>query len=438
MDGKKSDIKEAKNQTKMAEKMTFTNQINGTYLDHVILSNGTGVHIAHQTYEILKKYNSTESLLSVHSDGCVIHCGHRKGAIRHLENILNRPLQYLICALHLCELVFEKLFKHIDGGLTGPDSYSGPIGAQISRKGGLQRAPMANFNPIVSQVPEVEEEYLNNNDVKKFYVMCQIIHNGPKNVTKAQMSSFQGHLGRVNSARWVTSCTNTLAYYAQTENPSDELILIVKIILNLYGPVLFSIKKNWQFFMGTKHYFKILTLSRDLLQTNYPELHNLVLSTLTTNFYYSHPESILCCMLFDSDEKINKQAIDVIIDVRNRQEKSQNKNVRQFRRPKDHQINFNATNYFNLVNFKDFTLKCFNSPPILSTMTVQQIKEKAFDPEILSLSCHSQSVEKAVYLTSLAAENVIGQEFRHSYVINKEKCVKKFKKSDCIQHIKKD
>ena len=60
--------------------------------------------------QVLKKYDSTETLLSVSADGCPANTGNTNGAIRLLEELLGRPVQWLICTLHQNELIFRHLF----------------------------------------------------------------------------------------------------------------------------------------------------------------------------------------------------------------------------------------------------------------------------------------------------------------------------------------
>ena len=59
------------------------------------------------------KYNSTETVNGVASDGPPENVAKWKGAIRYLEEFLGRALQWQICALHLNELCWKHLFIEI-------------------------------------------------------------------------------------------------------------------------------------------------------------------------------------------------------------------------------------------------------------------------------------------------------------------------------------
>ena len=61
--------------------------------------------------------------------------GDYNGAIRKLEEILGRPLQWSICLLHCEELPLRHVFfLLVNGTSTAPDSFSGPIGNKMCGK----------------------------------------------------------------------------------------------------------------------------------------------------------------------------------------------------------------------------------------------------------------------------------------------------------------
>ncbi len=247
-DGKRSDIKTEKNQIqKNVEKVVVTNVITKKYITHFLPENGQGVTLAAHLYDTTKEFGSVDTIQSVSADGCRTNTGQFQGAIRHFQLLLNKPLQILICQLHLIELVFCKLFVEIDGRLSGPQTYTGPIGAQICQKHPKWKEnPMVQFQKINGQVPLVEDEYLNNHDVKTLYRLCHLVQNGPKDPSKDQISAFQSPLGTVTACRWVTCASNALQLFLRSDKPSRKLVLLTEIILNIYGPILFTIKKKWQ------------------------------------------------------------------------------------------------------------------------------------------------------------------------------------------------
>lgn len=72
-------------------------------------------------------------LLAIGCDGTNINVRKYGGIIRLLEKRLNKPLQWIICLLHMNELPFQHLFIHIDGATSGPQTFTGTIGKQLEK-----------------------------------------------------------------------------------------------------------------------------------------------------------------------------------------------------------------------------------------------------------------------------------------------------------------
>ena len=69
---------------------------------------------------------------------------------------LDRPLQWLVCMLHLNEPPLKHLFEFLDGMTSGPISFKGSIGKAINED--LRLLPIANFQPLngcVNKLPEI-------------------------------------------------------------------------------------------------------------------------------------------------------------------------------------------------------------------------------------------------------------------------------------------
>ena len=58
--------------------------------------------------------------------------GNHNGCISSLEELLNKPLQWVVCLIHTNELPLRHVFTMLDGGTRRPDSFSGPIGKSLS------------------------------------------------------------------------------------------------------------------------------------------------------------------------------------------------------------------------------------------------------------------------------------------------------------------
>ena len=93
---------------------------------------GTGYNIATSVYSAIKDTALKQKLKIVGSDGTVVMTGKSKGFIASLETLIERPLQWAICLLHLNELPLRYVFLNLNGVTSGPDSFSGPIDRQLN------------------------------------------------------------------------------------------------------------------------------------------------------------------------------------------------------------------------------------------------------------------------------------------------------------------
>jgi len=75
--------------------------------------------------------------------------GAYKGAIRLLEERLNKPLQWAICLLHFNELPLRRVFISLDGVTKSPDSFSGPFGKRLG--GCVSEWDVVKFKPLPNQ-----------------------------------------------------------------------------------------------------------------------------------------------------------------------------------------------------------------------------------------------------------------------------------------------
>ena len=108
--------------------------------------------------------------------------------------------------------------------------------------GGRER-PMVDFTPIPGLVHQEEAEKWfedpgTNKDVRTLLRLSLIVQSGLPD------EPFKCLPGPVHNARWVTTCSNVLYLYTQEPEPWDGLVLLVKVVLNLYTPAILFIKEN--------------------------------------------------------------------------------------------------------------------------------------------------------------------------------------------------
>ena len=216
----------------------------------------------------------------------------------------------------------------------------------------------------------------------------------------------------------------------QSEKPTENLELLVEIIVKIYAPTILSIKKDFHVSQGPKHFFNLLAFSRSLLDNEkYGKHFKLVCKKLQDNGYFAHGEAILLCMLFDPVRKA--EAVQKISELRQKEAKAQG--FRKFTIPK---INFSAKSVWDLVPVENF----MSSPPLLQFYSMEQIENLDFGPDFQNLPSHSQAVERFVYLTSKAGENAVGFHGRHVWILNLMESVEKIptdaRKEDFIKLVK--
>ena len=117
------------------------------YLTHVASENGKGGSIiANAIHDAIKDTELEMTLTTVGSDGTAVMTGEHSGFIRILEELLGRPLQWSICLLHCNELPLRHVFAELDGATSGPDSFSGKIGSQLS--GSVSECDIVKFDQL--------------------------------------------------------------------------------------------------------------------------------------------------------------------------------------------------------------------------------------------------------------------------------------------------
>jgi hypothetical protein len=109
-----------------------------TYEGHVVPRDGTGRGLALSFGDFLvARATRLDLLRAALGDGCSKVTGCWTGFMAELERWVSeqlgekRTLQHIVCMLHHCEKLFEKLFYLHDGVTAGPDVFTGPLGTEL-------------------------------------------------------------------------------------------------------------------------------------------------------------------------------------------------------------------------------------------------------------------------------------------------------------------
>lgn len=115
-------------------------------------------------------------------------------------------------------------------------------------------------------------------------------------------------------------------------------------------------------------------------------------------------------MIGDENRDIRENAFQLILTVRS-------KNFTGLRRFKIPTLNFNATNYTEIIDWEN---SHYTEPPFTSTFSVQELEEIVENglsiDTIKLLPCHTQSVERCIKLVTEASAVVCGEEKRDGFI----------------------
>lgn len=80
----------------------------------------------------LKKWGNADKIIAVEADSPATNTGHKNGAIHQLKCCLGRPLQRIICSLHLNELLLCHLCNELLNPTESATQWNGPIGKALA------------------------------------------------------------------------------------------------------------------------------------------------------------------------------------------------------------------------------------------------------------------------------------------------------------------
>ena len=332
--------------------------------------------------------------------------------------------------MHENEIYFQHLFTLLDGDSSSPDTYTGRIGQPITEKNGLKLdLESHDFEKVEGDVPILEDwdDSSMNNDLKYFYHMANAVQNGT--ITPELLKR---KTPKVTTNRWVNTASSILRLYVQTE-PAEleswpELKRLVKIILNIYGPLCFLTRIHWKCTNGSWLYWEVL--KRAKIHLNQHELEDFMKNFQNNNFW-GHPEAILLCALADESEEVRMWALDMLKKAKENETKMATDRRKKFPFRKwvmmsnSGFFNENADHYTKLVHWDELPGKFFGVPPLLSDYSLEELESFAANGSLdIQIPCHAQSVERMVGITSRSALIAVGQEARHAWILNSQEATK--------------
>jgi hypothetical protein len=408
-------------QTIIEEHISIIKEPGSTYIGYAVPSHGTAKSLAFAIHETLTSHLniSLNDTVAIGCDGTVVNTGKYGGVIRLLEKRLNRPLQWIVCLLHMNELPLRHLFSKLDGTTTGPATYSGVIGKLLDD---CEKQNIVAFEKIEGVLPDISDAKDLSADQRYLYEITSAVIRGECHSDLANRSP-----GKMSHARWLTKANRILRLYVSTKKPGEKLTHLATYVVKVYAPVWFEIKRHPTCKDGARHFWRLIFWSRYLPL----ELKNVIDPVLKRNAFFAHPENLLLSMLSDDQKHVRELAGRRILKARAVPYSGQ---LRLFEVP---EINMNATSYIELIDWQ----QRYSPPPILSNVsseTILSLVESGGDDDVLflRLPCHTQAVERAVKTVTEASLQLCNKNSRESLIKTKIESRKRMPKFDSKQDFK--
>lgn len=272
--------------SKLFENITLVQQPGDRYFGFVSTEDSAAVTI----YTAVKNFieatgDNLSQLYAIGSDGAYTNTGSKiegGGVIIHFERFLNRPLHWLICMLHLLEVILKGVFIHLDGETKGPNVYAGPIGSCLEKG---EFTHVVEFTPILLEnMPENIDVTLLRGDQSLLLRLATAVSTG-----KCDEKLLAYKPGNMSACRWTVTACNILRYYISKPDPSAKLVELVTFIMKVYIPAWCWVKKQPSWIYGAPHLFRIIYFSRALQSSTFL----IIMEKVKNNCYYAHTENVL-------------------------------------------------------------------------------------------------------------------------------------------------
>ena len=201
-------------QTVIEKHYVIVGEPNGFYLSLAMPEDETGYKIATLVYSAIKDTALKQKLKIAGSDGTAVMTGKSKGFVASLETLIGRPLQWVICLLHLNELPLRHVFQNLDGVTSGSDSFTGLIGRQLN--GAFSEGKVLKFKSIPNpKFPVISNSLMDDLSSDQYYGhrICSAVKLGSVDVNLEFLE-----VGGLNHSHWLTLGCLILRFYVVKKN----------------------------------------------------------------------------------------------------------------------------------------------------------------------------------------------------------------------------
>ena len=207
---------------------------------------------------VLKETESIDTLQAIVCDGTINNTRKNNGILRKMSEQLGRPLQWLVCQLHMNDLPFRKYSLQVDGKqMTGPAMSSGVIAKAIMFN--PKDIPIVDFFPIAGKFVDAPGDVYKDLSTDQGYLLkaCLTVQ------VRCDLHQYMPFLeclqpDNINHARLLTKASRVLCLYMSQTVPSKPLQGLVSFIVNVYGPTRFYIKFHSGCHDGSRNFFFLM------------------------------------------------------------------------------------------------------------------------------------------------------------------------------------
>ena len=188
----------------------------GQYLFHFTPEESDKSHTAAQQIAIelvnwMKKYGVDKTLLFIGGDSTNVNTGIWGGVFQFVEQMLGRPLNWIVCGLHLNDLTLRHLVILLDGPTISDTGFTGPVCKALNS---VTDMPLnIKFKPITigPELIELEDDVVKDlsTDQKYGYNMIKAIRTG---ILPDRLANLE--IGPVCNARWLTTANRFLRMWS--------------------------------------------------------------------------------------------------------------------------------------------------------------------------------------------------------------------------------
>ena len=414
-DGKKDDTLcvetdsegKKKNVVKKEEHVSVISEPGGQYVTHLTPPGGKGVEIAKDLTCFLQKFDLLESWDVIGADSTAVNTGKKTGVIATVEKITGKRKLSQICQLHLNELPLRHCFCDIDGETDSKNTFKGKIGKMLPSVHDMQLVDKFPKVDIGEDLPELTNDVVNDlsSDQYMLYLAWDSVRSG--NLRKELLSLTPGP---ISHSRWLTLALRLLLLHMTDHKLKGKhkknLQDLVSFLMTNYIPMWFTIKRLGRLQDSAQVLFKQIQLIKLLKKP----IADIVKKNVERNAYSAQSETLLLCMLCDSDPIARCLAVDRILSLRQGSETGDT-SVRLFTVP---QLVLNCKHYYDMI---DWDKEDIFEPVLTSSLSLAELAAIKAEPlSIPNYPNHAQACERQVKQTSIAAMQVAGFESRDGYI----------------------